>query len=177
MAIYHIGLIIPLWINRKKISFKKVFEFQSSPFLLISSLVCLSSGILLFYTWEFIKIPHIDLKVLLSTFGLEGLNFWVFLAYFSTINPFLEELFWRFMLKTKAKYIGVNDVLFAFYHFFVLIHFVKLEYAILAIITLMFASRFWRYLHCNTKESLAIILTHSIADFSLILSIILLAKN
>jgi hypothetical protein len=58
----------------------------------------------------------------------------------------------------------------------VLIKFMRLEYAIAAWLLLVLTARFWRYLREIKQENLFIFLSHALADFSIILTAILLSR-
>ncbi|MBK7870376.1 MAG: CPBP family intramembrane metalloprotease [Saprospiraceae bacterium] len=139
--------------------------------------LCLLSGVIFYVLWDFVKIPDQHFSDLLSQFGLSGTTIWVFLIYFSTINPFLEELFWRGLLKSNTTYFSVADILFGCFHFLVLIQFIQVEYAVLTIGGLIIISRVWRYLYDVPKERLAVIISHAVADCSVILSTIFLMNG
>lgn len=167
ILLYHAGVLTSIYIYRKELDIKDVFSFNSKRLTLIISLICGLSGISILLIWDFIKLPGMDLTRTMSEIGLTGNTKVLFLIYFSTIHPFVEELFWRFLLKTRAKYISMDDVLFALYHVMVLAMFLKFQYIVICFIALIIVARFWRYLQHNLSENMAVILSHAVADFSI----------
>lgn len=167
ILLYHAGVLTSIYLNRKELNIKDVFNFNSKRLTLIISLICGLSGLSILLIWDFIKLPGINLSNTMSEIGLTGNTKIIFLIYFSTIHPFVEELFWRFLLKTKAKYISLDDILFALYHVMVLVLFLKLQYIIICFIALIAVARLWRFLQHNLSENMAVILSHAVADFSI----------
>ena len=165
--LYHIGIVFSILIYRKDLNIKVIFKFNSKRLMLLLSFICSLSGISILLFWDLIKIPNMNLNRTMSEIGLVGVNKILFLIYFSTIHPILEEVFWRFLLKTKVKYISLDEILFALYHVMVLVFFIKIEFIIICFIALIVVARFWRYLQQNLSENMAVLLSHMIADFSI----------
>lgn len=167
ILLYHAGVLTSIYLYRKELDIRDIFSFNSKRLTLIISLICGMSGISILLIWDLIKLPGLNLTRTMSEIGLTGNTKVLFLIYFSTIHPFVEELFWRFLLKTKARYISMDDVLFALYHVMVLALFLKLQYIVICFVALIGVARFWRYLQHNLSENMAVILSHAVADFSI----------
>lgn len=162
ISIYHL-LVLPVIILNKK-SYKALFKVKNYWWLVLClfTAVC---GIIFYFIWDYIKIRGLDLTESLGHYGLFGLNRILFLVYFCTVHPLLEELYWRFNSK--------SDLFFAFYHFFVIRLFIEPLYAVICVIALYGIGKFWRYLK-NNGNGLIVLLTHSIADFSIMYFIFLI---
>ena len=53
--------------------------------------------------------------------GLSSSTSWLlFIAYFSLVNPFIEEYFWRGVLGSNTKKFYIGDLVYAGYHALVL---------------------------------------------------------
>jgi len=176
IAIYHIGIITAIYIYRNDLDLKTLVKINKPLLFAAFIIVYSTAGIVLFYLWDFIKLPNIDLTSTLSCFGLDKNNLWIFLIYFSTLNPIHEELFWRITAKSDNKIVSMYDVLYAAYHALVIVFFINIIFTILIVIGLIIVSRIWRFLYDKYSEGPTIIISHALADFSILLAIMILAK-
>ena len=172
IIIYHLGLITAIILFRKKISFGKISVVNNRPLLLVSVIACSLSGLLLYWLWDTVKLPTLNLSEVMATFGLVGPTKIVFLIYYSTIHPILEELYWRFILDPKDRFFSLSEFLFSTYHILVIGLFVKIEYVILIFLILLCVARIWRYFIQSKQERLLVLLTHTVADFSIMYCVI-----
>ena len=90
------------------------------------------------------------------------------MIYFSTVQPFLEELYWRGYLESGRKYFSWTDLAFAGYHILVLAWFIKLPWLVIAFIVLAGAAYVWRYMAARLEGLIVPLLSHIIADVSII---------
>jgi membrane protease YdiL (CAAX protease family) len=90
------------------------------------------------------------------------------MIYFATVQPFLEELYWRGYLKYGCKYFSWTDFAFAGYHILVLAWFIKLSWLVIAFIILSVAAYTWRYIAYKFKGLMIPLLSHIVADISII---------
>lgn len=174
--IYHIGLIIAILVYRREINFKELLLIKDKKLFLLAIIISFLSGVMLFFLWNTFKISIFDLPEKLVELSLSTGHQILFLLYFSLVHPILEEIYWRFILEFKDRLISLGEVLFSAYHFLVLIIFIRIEFAILCVITLILAARIWRYFRQVLKENLTIFVSHAVADFSIFLFFILLQK-
>jgi membrane protease YdiL (CAAX protease family) len=101
-------------------------------------------------------------------FGLRGSAWIAFLVYYSFVNPWLEELFWRGLLARQTSFGWTSDLLYAGYHLFVLAPFITLPWLLFCFILLTATGAFWRFL-TTRSDSLALpALTHLVADIAVI---------
>jgi len=174
IIIYHLGLITAIILFRKKISFGKIFAVNNKPLLLVSVIACSLSGLLIYWLWDTVKLPTLNLSEVMATFGLIGPTKIIFLIYYSTIHPLLEELYWRFILNPKNRFVSISELLFSAYHILVISLFVKTEYVVLIFFILLGAARVWRYFVQSRNERFLALLTHAVADFSIMYCVIML---
>ena len=93
--------------------------------------------------------PHIgktpeSLESALASFGLRGPGWHLFAAYFVTVHPVLEELFWREAVVSREKGLDISDLAFSAYHVIVLAHFMRVPWVIASFAVLVFISWLWR---------------------------------
>ncbi|MBN1501822.1 MAG: hypothetical protein JW982_16815 [Spirochaetes bacterium] len=169
--IYHAGIAAAVCLFHGEISFNTLFKFNNPRLLIFASAVCLLSGLSVVVLWNFIKLPGINLPVIMEQFKLSGINKWIFLLYFSTVHPLIEELYWRFLADFRGRYISVGDIIFAAYHIPVLIFFLNASFVLLCFAVLVAAARIWRYLKQDLNENLTVFISHAFADFSIMLAV------
>lgn len=175
LLIYHTWLAIALIIYRKNIDYTNITQWKNKKLLLLSVIIALLSGVIVWFARDLMKNPDLILTSTLTDFHLSKNILLPFLLYFSTVHPILEELYRRFLLPSTAKYISASDILFAWYHFEVLILFIQPEYAIVCTIALIIVARIRRFFKNQLQEPGIVILSHAIADFSIFLAVILLS--
>lgn len=169
---YHFVIIIVLIKRNQTLS--NINYFIENKKILVSSLILILFILpLLLVTWDFIKIADLDLSYMLTKFHLDGFSFVVFIIYFFSINPILEELYWRIIItynkNTKVDFLF--DFLFAGFHILILILFVKITFVIVSFIALAIAGMTWRYIVRRYQDYVTIFVTHAVADLLIILAI------
>jgi len=144
----------------------------------VIGLVSLSFGM----GWMFYEfIQHLDphgtyvIKQLSRT-GLTPLGVIPFLVYVSTINPALEEFYWRRNYATPGGW--VHDVFYALLHAPMFIYFGKLTpvQAMLPVVGLILAGALWRAVARKVDGLASSIIGHGSGDFAMLLAIVLIAK-
>lgn len=132
------------------------------------SVICLLAGPLVYWLWPYMHLAQQNLRSGLAALGLAGGSWLGFVIYYCLVNPWLEELFWRGFLPSKAQYPVLSDFLYAGYHVFVLILFVKWIWVVVMFVVLTIVGRLWRWM-ADKYDGLALpILTHLLADVSVI---------
>lgn len=172
ILIYHIGIICSLLFIKSDYRIKDLLKFENKLLLFVTTIICALSGLVLLYLWDYIELPNLNLFSEMNSIGLSGRYKILFLIYFSTIHPILEESYWRFFLKNEYKLFVLDDILFSLYHSFVLILFVKLWFVIVCFIALVLVSAIWRKIRQKKEENLIILVSHAVADFSIMLAIL-----
>ena len=138
-------------------------------------LLCGSSGIILFFIWPILRIAN-DLPAQLRSLGLMSFTWPVFIAYFSLVNPFIEEYFWRGFLISNSKKLHISDSIYAGYHALVLWGKVHPFSIIFAVILLTLIGWFWRQIGREDDGLFAPVLGHMAADFSIMLCVYWMCK-
>jgi hypothetical protein len=93
------------------------------------------------------------------------------IVYFSLVNPFVEEYFWRGVLGSNSKKLHIGDVVFAGYHALILWGRVYPLSILFAVIILTSAGWLWRQFSREDDGLLAAVLGHMVADFSILMVI------
>jgi membrane protease YdiL (CAAX protease family) len=94
-----------------------------------------------------------------------------FIAYFSLINPFVEEYFWRGVLGNDMLNLYIGDVVFAGYHSMILWGRVRPIFILFAVMILVSAGWLWRQISREDGGLLAASLGHMAADFTILTTI------
>lgn len=171
---FHASILIMLVIVRPNLPVSVLFKSKSPKWILISVLVCSTSGIALYLLWNMFAIAP-DLPAQLGTMGLSSSTSWLaFIAYFSLVNPLIEEYFWRGYLGSNTKKPYIGDAIYAGYHALVLWGKVHPLIILLALIILTSVGWFWRQISREDEGLLAAVLGHMAADFSILFAVYLI---
>jgi uncharacterized membrane protein len=95
----------------------------------------------------------------------------MFIAYFTLVNSFVEEYFWRGYLGSKTKSLHSSDFLYAGFHALILVNKVHTYSIIFALATLVLAGWFWRQIAREDEGLFAPVLGHMAADFTILLTV------
>ncbi|MDO9299933.1 MAG: CPBP family glutamic-type intramembrane protease [Anaerolineales bacterium] len=165
---FHAAILLVLTVVRPSLPINILFKSKSPKWILISALVGSTSGMGLYFLWDVFGITH-DLPAQLESIGLNSSSWFAFIAYFSLINPWLEEYFWRGVLGSRTKKVTVIDVVYAGYHALVLWGRALPLSMLLAVIILTSAGWLWRQISREDDGLLAAVLGHAVADFSILM--------
>ncbi|WP_028973311.1 hypothetical protein [Spirochaeta cellobiosiphila] len=161
-------LALAVWIYRKDLNLIKDHN-KTKPLLLIGAvLVCGSSGAGFYLLWPLVKLKGLDLSQTLGDFGFNKTIELPLLIYFTIIHSFIEESYWRFVLKNNSSSLCLSDFMFGGYHILVLIYFIPWYLALACFIILVIAAWLWRMIREKYHDHLTIYLSHGVADFSII---------
>ncbi len=141
---YHAVIVIYLFLTRRNRARPALFRGWHTPTGIGLILLCACSGPLLVILWPVIENVQGSLSAALDSFGLHGARWWLFAAYFVSMHPILEEIFWRDALAERNRSIDIADVAFAVYHVLVLIHFLKIHWVVVVFVILVLVSSLWR---------------------------------
>jgi hypothetical protein len=167
---FHIVILLALAVVRPSLPINTLFKSQSLKWIFISVLFCSTSGIGLYFLWDVFGVAP-DLPAQLQTIGLNVSSWFAFIAYFSLVNPWVEEYFWRGVLGSESKKLYIGDVIFAGYHALILWGRVNPLSILFAVIILTSAGWIWRQISRKDVGLLAAVLGHMVADFSILMVI------
>jgi membrane protease YdiL (CAAX protease family) len=167
---FHVAIFLAILVVRPAVPINILFKSKSFKWVLFSVLFCSTSGIGLYFLWDVFGVAQ-DLPTQLLSLGLDTAAWFPFIAYFSLVNPFVEEYFWRGVLGSATKKLHVGDAVFAGYHAMILWGRVNPFSTLFAVIILVSAGWLWRQLFRKDHGLLAAVLGHMVADFSILLTI------
>ena len=130
------------------------------------------SGVALYLLWPLLGTPR-DLGASLAGLGLNPLSWLPFILYFSLVNPWLEELYWRGWLGSLSPSLLARDIWFGGYHVLVLAPYVAWQWLALPLLSLSAAGWFWRQIARRKDSLLAGVLFHLAADAAILVAIYL----
>jgi membrane protease YdiL (CAAX protease family) len=173
---FHLSIIVSLFCAKPNIPVTFLFKSTNSTWVLLSVLLCGSSGVSLYFLWPLFGIAK-DISEQTLSFGLNPHSWIFFIAYFALINPFIEEYFWRGYLGNMTYTFSISDTIFAGYHALILIgkaHWIAILFCI-AVLTL--GGWFFRQIGREDQGLLAPALGHMSADFMILAAIYLRLQN
>lgn len=163
---FHLTLlpvILPEW----RTLFPRFFSPVSIKLLLPVAVIGLLAGPGLWLLWPQAGLPT-DFSVRVAALGLSGVTWLPFILYFTLVNPWLEEAYWRHFFTRSSRLLAPVDFLFAGYHLIILSLFVSLGWVLFAFGILVLASWFWRQVSRYTGSLLPAVLSHLLADLSIL---------
>ena len=116
---FHVSILLTLLFLRPNLPVNMLFKSKFPKWILVSVLICSTSGIGLYFLWDLFGIAS-DLPIQLKNLGLNSSSWPIFITYFVFVNPFAEEYFWRCILGSDSKQLYFMDVIFAGYHVMIL---------------------------------------------------------
>ena len=167
---FHAAIILSLLIVKPNLPLSVLWKNTKIIWILLSVLICGSSGVTLFLTWDrFGFVP--DLSAQIETLGLTASTWIPFIAYFALVNPFVEEFFWRGYLGSDTRSLHISDLLYSGFHGLILIGKVQAGSILFALSLLVLAGWFWRQVFREDKGLLAPVLGHMAADFTILMAV------
>ena len=167
---YHAGMILILLLSNNKPPLTTVFKGKHFWLPVITALLGACSGVVLYLLWPYVSLTP-DINVFIRSLGLSGVSWLVFIAYFSLINPFIEEYYWRGYLGSNNKRITTNDMLFSGYHLVVLAGLIGNIWLVVVFCGLIFGAWAWRQINRLNGGLLASVVSHLTADTAIVLTI------
>jgi membrane protease YdiL (CAAX protease family) len=167
---FHAVLLAILFIAKPSIPASNLLKGFSIPYLVGFLLLGAGGGILLFLNWHNYSITP-DLSARLSAIGLTSSTWPAFIAYFTLVNPWIEEYFWRGYLGDPSNRILPVDFLFSGYHLFILYDKTTWPWILVAFVSLALVAWMWRWAARKTNGLLIPALSHMAADFSILLTV------
>lgn len=167
---YHLLMAVVLILNRRQLFLKPIPERRDLKILILMAFLGGAGALLLYLLWPLLGIPG-DINLFLQQIRLTHIIWPYFILYFIMINPWLEELYWRGYLSSGSKRITLNDVLFSGYHILVLAGKIDIIWLISVFILLIVVAWFWRQANTRTQGLAPSIISHIVADASIICTI------
>jgi membrane protease YdiL (CAAX protease family) len=176
IGLYHLGISVLLITGDGSNLLKKVPMGWNSIAVVISVVMSVMIFPILFFFWRFMQLENTSLASILTNFGLHEASWFFFMIYFSTVQPLLEEVYWRGYLGCGYQHLSWTDLAFAGYHILVLAWFIKLPWLVIAFIVLTSVAYIWRYLASKLEGLIVPLLSHIVADISIIVAIYVLIQ-
>ncbi len=167
---FHFAIILSLLWARSSVPPKILFKSKDIRWVLLSILLCGSSGIFLYFLWSYFGVVN-DLPARVESIGLTRSTWPLFITYFVFVNPFVEEYFWRGYLGSPTKSLYVSDFAYAGFHALILMSKMQMGVIIYSLIVLVFAGWFWRQIARVDHGLLASVLGHMAADFTILMAV------
>jgi hypothetical protein len=165
---FHLAIVLSLLLAKPNLPIRILFKSSDVRPVVLSILLCSSSGISLYFFWYGFGITG-DLSVHVQSLGLNSTNWIAFIAYFALVNPWIEEYFWRGYLGSAAKSLSVSDFAYAGFHAMILWQRVQMSSIVSSLGVLIFAGWFWRQLAREDRGLLASVLGHMAADLTILI--------
>ena len=168
IGLYHFGIVLFLIAGDRNSLLKKIRTGWNPKMAAAGAGISVMIFPVVFILWEHMRLENVQLNTTLADFGLHGTSWFIFMMYFSTVQPFLEELYWRGFLESNHKYFSWTDLAFAGYHILVLAKFIQLTWLVVAFIVLTVAAYSWRYTASKLEGLIIPLLSHIVTDVSII---------
>jgi len=136
-----------------------------------SSAVFAVGGVALYLLWLYVWHDSAQVVRRLACLGISRNNWPCFAVYFCCVNSIVEELLWREYLQRDSIRPVFEDFAFAGYHALVLLAFAGAPWAALVFVGCALASWLWRMLRTATGGLAIPILTHLVADISIVIAV------
>jgi membrane protease YdiL (CAAX protease family) len=167
---FHAAIIGSLLIARPRIPISVLFKNTNKKRIALSVLVCGSSGVALFFLWNVFGIAT-NLPAQVEALGLNSRTWIPFIVYFASVNPFIEEYFWRGYLGSRTENLHPADFVYSGFHALILIGRVHAASIGFAVMVLALAGWFWRQIAREDGGLLAPALGHMAADLTILLAV------
>ena len=168
IGLYHLGITVFLIADDRNHFRKRICMGFNSIMAAVGAVTSAMIFPIIFFLWGLMQLESTPLNSTLAKFGLHGTSWLLFMIYFSTVQPVLEELYWRGYLEGNHKYFSWTDLAFAGYHILVLVWFIKLPWLIITFIVLAAAACIWRHIASKLDGLMVPLISHIVADISIV---------
>lgn len=170
LVYFHIAIAAALILLKPTLSIRLLIQPANVRHVTFSLLLCASSGLALYLLWDILQIAD-NLNAQLAGLGLNGNVWFGFIAYFTAVNPFFEEYFWRGVLGSGTKGFYLGDLVYAGYHIMVVWNKTHPLSILFMLAVLTFIGWYWRQLYRRDGSLLAPVLGHMAADLSILIAV------
>lgn len=168
---FHATMLFTLWLDRRSLPpLSLLVKSRHHRWVIVSLTIGSLSGLGLYALWPWLGIAP-SLSAQLDALGLTRATWPAFILYFTLVNPWIEEFFWRGYLGSSSKWPMAMDFVFAGYHSMLLVGRTGLSALALALSALVFGSWFWRQSLREEGGLLAAGLGHMLADLTILLAV------
>lgn len=167
---FHLAIVIGISLVKSSIPLGILFKSNDIRRVILSILLCGSGGVLLHFLWPYFDVVR-DLPAQIESYHLTGATWPLFIAYFTLVNPLVEEYYWRGYLGSPTKNLHPSDFLYAGFHTLVLLNKVQPGWIISSLAVLVIAGWFWRQIAREDGGLLAPVLGHMAADFTILMAV------
>ncbi len=171
---YHSGILLILFLNGQLDILRCTFSGWNNFSGIGMTLLLFGNGPLFILLWPVISLQPDILSESLSNLGLSGISLWLFAAWYVTVHPILEEVFWRKYLLESSRRPALTDCAFAGYHVLVLILFLRLQWVLVSFLALTLTAWLWRELAMRYRGLAIPIVSHIAAGLSTLAAIFFL---
>jgi membrane protease YdiL (CAAX protease family) len=176
ILLYHLAVIIFL-IAGPNISLGQILRSGWNPAAsAASAAMTVLGGVMLYLLWPYVRLPDATLGEVLTNFGLGGTSWVLFVVYYSTVHPLIEELYWRGDALAYGAGPSWRDIAFGGYHFVVLVLFIKVPWAIAVAVLLSAIAWGWRYAVRRYGGLGVPVVSHAVADLSIVMAVTFIAR-
>lgn len=176
LLLYHAVVVAALWREGPGTAWRTVRRGWSTREGVLTCVLTGSNGLALLLLWRIVAREPDALAASLARVGLAAGSWWLFFAYYATIHPVLEELFWRHRLLSHRRGIAFTDVAFAGYHALVLPLFLPWPWVVVTVLLLVSIAWWWRRLNL-TRGGLAVpVVSHAVAGLGTMIAASLLRR-
>lgn len=175
ILLYHAIIVIALLLTRRALPRIELFRGWNNATGAGLTIVSACCGPLLVLLWPVISDLNGNLSSALASFGLQGASWYLFVAYFVTVHPVLEELFWRDPRVSGNRRVDITDIAFAAYHVIVLVHFLKSPWVIIIFVILTLVSWLWRLVALRYNGLAIPVISHITAGLAIMTAACIIA--
>jgi membrane protease YdiL (CAAX protease family) len=167
---FHLAILFSLLFAKSRLPVNILFTSSRLRWVVLSVFLSGSVGIFLYFFWSSFGIAR-DLSVHIAALGLHSSNWIAFIAYFSLVNPFIEEYFWRGYLGSVTQNLHLSDFVYAGFHAMIIVGSMPVASVIYSLTVLVLAGWFWRQLARADGGLLAAVLGHMAADLTILVTV------
>ena len=176
LILFHVAIVASVLVTKSRVPINILVTSHDIKWILISVLLCGSTGFTLYSLWDKFGIAS-DLSKYVEEMGLTQSAWFWFIGYFTLANPWIEEYFWRGFLGSTTKNIYLSDFLYAGFHGLILMNRAQANMIVYSLVLLILAGWFWRQIARLDQGLLAPVLGHMAADFSILMAVYLRSRG